>query len=130
MYCFCCSEIEQAICNLCNQQQCFLSRDIWQHYYNIRKCVQILEERFSLPIFIFCMRTFVEFFRALSNSLDKAKTKGMTKFSVQSGFYSLVILIVFVVVVLRANSLNRLPCETGRCAEPEDVLHQNNDFQG
>ncbi|GFY68074.1 uncharacterized protein TNIN_33111 [Trichonephila inaurata madagascariensis] len=75
------------------------------------------------------MRTFVEFFRALSIP-DKAKRK-LTKFSVQSGFYSLVILIVFVVVVLRANSLMESYKKLCRkmIAVSEDVLHQNNDFE-
>ncbi|GFR11238.1 uncharacterized protein TNCT_191701 [Trichonephila clavata] len=131
MYCFCCSEIERAICNLCNQQQWFLSQDIWQRYYTIRKCVQVLEERFSLPIFIFCMRSFVEFFRLLSHSLDRARTKGLTKFSVQSGMYSLVILVVFVVVIVRANSLMESYKKLCRkmIAVSEDVLYQNDDFE-
>ncbi|GFU48517.1 uncharacterized protein NPIL_45811 [Nephila pilipes] len=105
MYCLCCSEIEQTIRNLCNNHQCFRFRDVWQRYYTIRKCLQVLEERFSLLIFIFCTRSFVEFFRVLSSFLNKTDATGVARFSVQSGAYSLVILIVFVVVIMRANNL-------------------------
>ncbi|GIX86685.1 uncharacterized protein CDAR_260611 [Caerostris darwini] len=105
-YCFCCGELKKMIHTLCSKRRLISCHgNLWQRYYQIKKCLKDTEERFSLLIFIFFARFFVECFTVLTFLFDKMKVKADILDSAATGIYSSMILIVFVVVVMCASNL-------------------------
>lgn len=96
LYCLCCRELEQSIRILCAKPHHFMSVKIWQQYHSIRKCLKDMENCFSVLVFIFMSRSFVEFFRVLTFLLHKIKVNFDATFSVATAMHSCVILTVLV----------------------------------
>ncbi|GIX67901.1 uncharacterized protein CEXT_436501 [Caerostris extrusa] len=63
------------------------------------------EKRYSFLIFIFIVRSFIEFFRVLTFLISRTAVVVDSLFSVVTFFYTCIIVIVFVNVVLRASIL-------------------------
>ncbi|KAG8190677.1 hypothetical protein JTE90_001286 [Oedothorax gibbosus] len=131
LFCFCCKQLGSTIRKLCSKKHYFSTHRIWQRYYNIRKCLKEIEERYSFLVFVFIGRSFVEFFRVLTFIFNKDAVHVDFVFSVITCAYSLVILIVFISVVMSASHLlsdYRTLCE--RMIElPRDLYYSEEDFE-
>lgn len=131
LYYFFCKEIQQIISILCSNQRNFDSVNIWNQYSDIRKCIKQVEKRFSLPIFLFMCRSFVEFFRVLSFLFNKLNVKVDVRYGLITALHSCVILFVFISVVVSANTL--LNTYKKLCVKmlqiPKEMYYTTKDFE-
>lgn len=104
-FCFCCRQMSRIIGGFCLKNRNFPSHKIRCRYKSIRSNIKCIEKTFSLCLFIFLGRSFFEFFKILSYSLDKMELTVDIKFAISAAVYSSVTLVVFISVIMSADIL-------------------------
>lgn len=105
-FCFCCRQMSRIISGFCLKNRNLSPHKIRCGYKSIRSNMKCIEKTFSFFLFIFLGRSFFEFFRILSYSLDKIRlTVVDVKFAISTAVYSTVTLVLFISVIMSADRL-------------------------
>lgn len=105
VFCFCCRQMSRIIGGFCLKNRNFSSHEIRCRYKSLRSSIKCIEKTFSICLLIFLGRSFFEFFKILSYSLDKIELTVDIKFAISAAVYSSVTLIVFISVIMSADIL-------------------------